>query len=476
MEGANRNPWLPWIVSKSFLHTPMKQCELVPLSTTQSFAVVKRRELLAAFTLAILGISSARSSAQAISGFAQLPSATFAQGPTSGQFITTANGISVPFLNQQPVQGFSGVLHDGGNNFLVLTDNGYGAKGNSADSVLRLNKVSTNFKTTAGGSGVVTYNGNIVLSDPDRLVNFPIVADQVNYPNGGNNIPVDPRIISGRLLTGADFDLESVRKAADGTYWFGDEFGPFLVHTDLNGKVLGAPVPMPGVKSPSNPFLGGSTANLPGSRGFEGMGISADGKKLYPMLEGPLTTDPDQSKLVINEFDTVSKNYTGRQWFYKMEDTRAKGHHIGDLSPVGNNKFVLTETDLADAATGFKKIFLLDFNQVDANGFVSKTELVDLLHIPDPNHLASNLDEYSMPFSTIEGLILTAPNELLVLNDNNYPFTAGRVPGTPDNNEFVKIKFSQSLAGASVPDVGSNAVLMALGMGALGMLRRRARS
>jgi hypothetical protein len=29
-----------------------------------------------------------------------------------------------------------------------------------------------------------------------------------------------------RVLTGANFDLESFRQIADGSFWFGDEFGP----------------------------------------------------------------------------------------------------------------------------------------------------------------------------------------------------------------------------------------------------------
>ena len=68
------------------------------------------------------------------------------------------------------------------------------------------------------------------------------------------------------------------------------------------------------VKSPQNPFLGSGTHNLLASKGFEGMAITPNGKTRYPLLEGPLTTDPDQRRLIINEFDLGTRKHTGRQW------------------------------------------------------------------------------------------------------------------------------------------------------------------
>jgi len=51
-----------------------------------------------------------------------------------------------------------------------------------------------------------------------------------------------------------------MQKASDGTLWFGDEFGPFLLHTDATGKLLEAPIALPDfsnpgkqVRSPQNP-------------------------------------------------------------------------------------------------------------------------------------------------------------------------------------------------------------------------------
>ena len=46
-----------------------------------------------------------------------------------------------------------------------------------------------------------------------------------------------------------------------------------------------------------------------------------------------------------------------------------------------------------------------------------------------------------MPFMTIEGVVREADGTLTVVNDNNYPFSAGRRPSTPDDNEIVRIEF-----------------------------------
>ena len=258
--------------------------------------------------------------------FASLPADTFAPGPTSGQFIAPANGRVPPFDDAQPVQGISSVLRARNGDFLVMSDNGFGAKENSQDYVLRVYRITPNFRTKHGGRGSIKVRSFITLSDPYRRINFPIVADRELYPGNamvpGDTIPVDPDIRRRRLLTGGDFDIESFREAPDGTFWFGDEFGPFLIHTDEKGRVLDAPIPLPGVKSPQNPFLvTGETPNLPRSKGFEGMAISPDGKTLYPMLEGALTTDliSNPSRLIIYEFDLRAKRYTGKKWFYHLD-------------------------------------------------------------------------------------------------------------------------------------------------------------
>lgn len=387
-----------------------------------------------------LGIPGA-AHAQTLVKFASLPADTFAPGPTSGQLIAAANGRTPPFVAKQPVQGFSSVLRASNGDFLVMSDNGFGAKPNSPDYVLRVYRIDPDFRTKQGGSGAVEVESFITLSDPHHKVNFALVADLDTYP--GSTIPVDPAIKERRLLTGGDFDIESFREAPDGTLWFGDEFGPFLIHTDARGSVLETPIPLPGVQSPQNPFLGGATPNLPGSRGFEGMAITPNGKRLYPMLEGALTTDADQRRLIINEFDVAHRAYTGDQWFYRLASA---SHAIGDLTSVTDRLYLVIERDnFQGAAAQFKKIFLVDLDDVDGEGFLVKHQVADLLQIADPDNIGGHGPVFRFPFQTIESVIPFGERELGVLDDNNYPFSNGRVPGQPDPNEFIVIRLDRPL-------------------------------
>ena len=380
--------------------------------------------------------------------FASLPADSFAPGPTSGQFIAPANGRVPPFEDTQPIQGISSVLQAWNGDFLVMSDNGFGAKDNSQDYVLRVYRIKPSFRTKSGGRGTIKAHSFITLSDPYRRINFPIVADREFYPGNAlvpdNTIPVDDEIRRRRLLTGGDFDIESFREAPDGTLWFGDEFGPFLIQTDDKGRVLRAPIPLPGVKSPQSPFLmTGETPNLPRSKGFEGMAITPDGKKLYPMLEGALTTDAIQSRLIINEFDLRTRRYTGKQWFYHLD---SPAYAIGDLTALTKRRFLVIERDNEQgAAAAFKKIFVVDLDHVDAQGFLVKELVADLLNIEDPHNIGGQGPVFRFPFQTIESVIPLSNRTLGVLDDNNYPFSSARVAGQPDPNEFIVIRVDEPL-------------------------------
>ncbi|MFE6361074.1 esterase-like activity of phytase family protein [Streptomyces sp. NPDC057806] len=355
-----------------------------------------------------------------LTGWASLPAETFVPGSEpSGAAIGAGpfNGISAPFADQ-PVQGFSGIVnrHDG--TYDVLSDNGYGGKANSADFLLRVHRVEPDTRT-----GEVEVLGGFHLTDPDHKVPFALTR-------------------ADRTLTGADFDVESIVKAYDGTYWIGDEFGPFLLHFSRTGRLLEAPVPLEGVKAPENPYLNGGTPTLGGSKGFEGMARSVDGRYLYPLLEGTVAGDTP-GDLRFNQFDRKAGKYTGKRWTYRLE---SPAHAIGDAIAVDRHRFLVIERDGGQGETArFKRIYLADTRDRDGDGAMDKTLVADLMDLANPRELGGFGTTFTFPFQTIEDVVLLDDRTLAVLNDNNFPFSSGRTAGKADDNEFITVRLGERL-------------------------------
>lgn len=82
-----------------------------------------------------------------------------------------ATGHARPFPGQ-PLQGFSGIRSLGDDRFLGLTDNGFGAKSSSADVMLMFNELEADWET-----GHMAIERTVFLSDPNRVVPFPIVSE-----------------------------------------------------------------------------------------------------------------------------------------------------------------------------------------------------------------------------------------------------------------------------------------------------------
>src|SRR5262249_36622739 len=222
----------------------------VTLPAPRTEACMRRSPLLAATAaLALLAPAAAHakpSDNARLLARAVLPARTFAPRPPSGTLLGPGpiNGVPVPF-GGQPVEGFSATLPAGHGRYWVMPDNGYGSIENSADFNLRVYLIEPKLETASGGAGTIAVKDFFELRDPDHKVPFAIV----------NAFSRD------RVLTGADFDIESMQRDRDGSLWFGDEFGPFLLHTSATGRMLHAPYRVPDqdhptqeIRAPQNPF------------------------------------------------------------------------------------------------------------------------------------------------------------------------------------------------------------------------------
>lgn len=369
-------------------------------------------------------------------------------------------GLSTPFAGQ-PVQGFSGIRSLGNGEFIVLTDNGFGGKANSPDAMLFFHKLKVDFS-----GGKIERTATTFLHDPDKKVPFRIANEGTEK----------------RYLTGADFDPESIQPIGD-KLWFGEEFGPYLIRTDLNGKVEamfetivdGRPARSPDHYAVTTPAMPGGPVefNVRRSKGYEGMAQSPDGNFLYPLLEGPLWNAETKgfeevdgkAVLRILEFDVKNEKWTGRSWFFPLE---AKGNAIGDFNMIDATTALIIERDdgegTADKACAagqkgpdcfhdiakFKRVVKIEMTDANVGKPVRKIGYIDLLKIQDPDKKAKQgaIDSVlPFPFFTIENVdVVDRANGVIVVgNDNNLPFSSSRDPKKADDDELVLLSVKDLL-------------------------------
>ncbi|RVI98618.1 esterase-like activity of phytase family protein [Sinorhizobium medicae] len=375
-------------------------------------------------------------------------------GSVGGKDGVRPTGLSLP-LNGQPMQGFSGIkaMEDG--TFWSLSDNGFGNKLNSTDAMLMLHHLRIDWE-----AGKVQALKTLFMSDPDHKAPFPIVME-------GS---------ATRYLTGGDFDVESIQPVADG-FWVGEEFGPYILKFDTAGKltdVIATMVDGEPVVSPDNPALTlqgdpskkAPAFNLKRSGGYEGLALSKDGTRLYGLLEGPIWADSESVEqadgrpaLRIIELDAASKAWTGRSWLYPLAEG---GEAIGDFTMLDEKTALVIERDngagtvdkaCADpknpqpdcfaVGSKVKRIYKIAMDDENVGGAVRKIGYIDLLKIADPDNRkrqGGGEGFYDMPFVTIENVDRVDATHIIVGNDNNLPFSAGRSLDRADDNEFVLLE------------------------------------
>ena len=342
--------------------------------------------------------------------------------------------------------------------FWVMTDNGFGAKKDSADALLMFHHIRPDWK-----AGTIQPLLTLFLHDPDRKVPFLIVNESTEK----------------RYLTGADFDIESMQIVGD-SVWFGDEFGPYLLRVDRAGKVQavyetkldGKPLRSPDHYAVNTPAVPGNFSTpIRRSRGFEGTASSKDGKFLYALLEGPLwieaekkweTDKEGREFLRILEFDIAKADWSGRSWKYRVEE---KGNNIGDFNMVDADTGILIERDTLEGlpedqcsgpprsdcyptAAKFKRVYKISLKDADADGFVKKIGYINLLDIKDPGGVAKRGTKdgvFKFPFVTIENVDAVDGEHIVVANDNNLPYSAGRKPNVQDDNELILLSVPEFL-------------------------------
>lgn len=229
-------------------------------------------------------------------------------------------------------------------------------------------------------------------------------------------------------------DTEGLALAGDGTFWVSDEYGPYLLRFDGEGRLLEE-------YSPFNGGLPEVLARRRPNRGMEGLAYDAGADMLFGIMQSPLY-NPDASTKDTAVFCRIValRPTDGRtaQYLYPLEDP---GNVVSELCVLGGGDLLVLERDAEFPAEGrgFKKVFRIDLSQASDISPLDGCMAVDTLA---PGRLAGyglRAVEKELfcdilaaapgyPHDKPEGMCLLGDGTLCVVNDDDFGINAPEVP------------------------------------------------
>lgn len=245
-------------------------------------------------------------------------------------------------------------------------------------------------------------------------------------------------------------DPEAFVRLGDGSFWVAEEFGPSLFEVSPDGTIRRRLVPANAAGDfkdadyeivPILPPI--MRMRVPG-RGFEGLALSPDEKFLFVMMQAPLA-NPDieafnaSRNVRIWKMDRATGQIVG-QYLYQLDEPRAfrfdnDGRErvrnevsASELVAVGENKLLVLEK--IDKTSRFFLVTLDEANRVPAEyDLPEMTPSLEVLDgealtlrglVPLPKTLVLDSDVVTGLPPKIEGVAVMAPDELIVINDNDF--------------------------------------------------------
>ncbi len=338
-----------------------------------------------------------------------------------------AEKIAVPFETvfieeHAPVKlggfGSSMYFHAADSSFYLLTDRGPNVAGTTAESLVF---PLPDYTPAVGrfrrqGDSLVLLQ-KIPLRQPDGTPfnGLPRMSDGAT-----GEIPYD---LHGNTIANPSqgLDPEGLAVAPDGTFWISDEYGPYVLHFDRNGLLIGQFAPGAGLPDHY-------TRRRP-NRGMEGLTISADGKKLYGILQSPLywpdaTTKDRSVNNRILEIDL--QEGTVREYLYRMDNP---ANVVSEIAFVSDSVLLVLERDgeFPRNGNGFKKIFRIAITssaEISAEAVepLSLSELSDRGILPVEKTLFADIltEIPGYRHDKPEGIALLDDSVLAVVNDDDF--------------------------------------------------------
>jgi hypothetical protein len=364
---------------------------------------------------------------------------------------------------------FSGALY-------ALPDRGWNTQG-TVDFRGRLHRFEFNLQPFYGAA---TANQNQLLLNYRTSILFnggeTTGLDPATTKPATPRLPELPLASNGRIPV----DDEAVVHPGDGTLWVSEEYGPYVYHYAMDGKLLDAIRPpeafIPKRKDASGALIDNFSANSPpigvtynpdpgnpvsgrqNNQGFEGLAMSPDRKTLFVLLQSALIQDLDPANI-----KTTRRNTRLLAYDLRGRAPKLVGEYVVQL-PLFQDQ-TTTKKKLLTAAQS--ELFALNDHQFlvlarDSNGGFtagspgSVYRSVDLIDISKATNIAGGAYDAVggsvAPLGVLSsGVTPAAYQKFLDINDNAQLNKFNLHNGAPSNANDLYEKW-ESIAVAPVGD------------------------
>ena len=349
------------------------------------------------------------------------------------------------------------------------------------------------------GGGLISFQPRIeafkldINRNTGAIGGFTLAQTILFKDKNGNPLNgLNPLLLNGNVSTlGNSFDSEGLVRGANGHFYVSDEYGPSVYEFDAGGTLIKSFAPpanlVPKLANGTVDYVsgrgtGGITTGRQDNRGFEGLTMSADGTKLYAILQDPLVNEGQNTNnnstngegrysrnLRVVEYDVASGNSTA-QYIYQLDSlsqinagltqtfaANQQGRSIGasSITMLADGSFLVIERDNrglgVDDPTGLgqigiKKVYRFtlngatDVSNISLNGTnnlpagvnaVTKTLYLDVQAALQAAGLTS--------VEKLEGLsfgpwLSGGDLSLIIVSDNDFSVTQTGIAGVPQTD------------------------------------------
>ncbi len=385
-------------------------------------------------------ISLVVGSTLSLSAFAAEPTAEhFVVSFPEGSHVNYSGAFSSAFPNGLPVGIGSGLLFTGKQGdaltFATITD-----RGPNADSPGVGKQEAKVFVTPDFTPLLMSIRVENGKADATHL--RPLHDEKGNI----NGLPLQSGVIGStnevalsdtlKTLTGDNrgLDTEGITPDGKGGFWLCDEYGPFMINVDSNGKIIAkhGPQALDGEKS-----IAGGLPNIikwrQPNRGFEGITRMPDGR-IIAAVQSTLDIDGKSKKKALFTRLVSFDPATGKtaMYGYPIDNVYSKNSDakIGDIVALDNDHILLIEQGGDKDDVMRNNIYKVDLSQAsdlaafDKPGEYPEFDSADQLAtrgITLANKtLAVDLRKLGWKQEKAEGLALIDDKTLAVANDNDF--------------------------------------------------------